>query len=250
MSTDQLMQKVAEVAPRHHDYLLKTAEEIRRSPFRDEIVQELDGLIKKASMMQGFGTRMMGGAGAVGGAVAAGIAYSLAGDMYDAAKRGITKSRDYKTMLAANPDLKQFDAKTVQKSFSVLHKLNPEFAGEPTIAGAWVKRQATFGDDGMADTTSLKSLIESRKGMAESKKLPQVPRFSPGEERRSNEKHDREGEKHQADMARLKKPPQDPNMAAKLDEIMNHLNMQQQQGNNFFSGSFHPSPNGGQRTIP
>lgn len=181
MSYDELMQKVAEVAPTHHAFLLKTAEEIKHSPFNDEITEELAGLMKLAFQMPGWasqaGKAISMGAAGVGGAVAAGIAYSLAGDMYEAAKRGITKSRDYRNMLDNNPDLKQMPAKNVQKAFSVLHKLNPEFAAEPTIAGAWVKRQATYGEDSFGDANQLKQLIDSRKGLAETKKLPSVPSF-------------------------------------------------------------------------
>jgi hypothetical protein len=176
-----LMQKVAEVAPKHHDFLLKTAEEVKNSPFKEEIVGELDGLMKKAFQMPvwaGDAARNFGGGAAtVGGAVAAGIAYALAGDMYDAAKRGITKTRNYKTMLMENPDLKTMPAKNVQKAFSVLHKLNPDFASDPTIAGAWVKRQAIYGDDSLGDAGNLKQLVDARKGLSESRRLPAVPQF-------------------------------------------------------------------------
>ncbi len=184
MTYDKLMEKVAEVAPQQHQFLLKTAEEVKASPFKDEITSELDGLMKKAFQMPGWATgagkSFATGAAGVGGAVAAGIAYALAGDMYDAAKRGITKSRNYRDMLDANPDLKQFDAKTVQKSFSVLHRLNPEFASDPTIAGSWVKRQATFGEDTLGDANSLKQLVDARKGLHDVRRLPSVPSMPGG----------------------------------------------------------------------
>lgn len=181
----ELMEKVASAAPKHYDFLLKTAEEVKVSPFKEEILKELDSLMKTAMQMPGF---MNGpaaksfGAGAlgVGGAVAAGIAYALAGDLYDATKRGITKSRNYQSMLRENPDLKQLPAKSVQKTFSVLHRLNPEFASDPTIAGAWVKRQAVYGEDSMGDAQTLKHLIDARKGLGEVRRLPQVPQFPGG----------------------------------------------------------------------
>lgn len=181
MSYEKLMEKVAEVAPQHHEFLLKTAEEVKTSPFKDEITEELDGLMKKAFQMPGWaagmGKSFAGGAAGVGGAVAAGIAYALAGDMYDAAKRGITKSRNYQAMLAENPDLKQMPARNVQKAFSVLHKLNPDFASDPTIAGAWVKRQATFGEDAFGDAGNLKQLVDARKSLNDTRRLPGVPSF-------------------------------------------------------------------------
>lgn len=186
MNELDLMTKMAEVAPQHYNFLLKTAAEIKESPFKDEIVSELDSLVKAALDMRSIGRGMAGAGRALGGAakpigtavgtaVVGGIAMALAGDMYDAAKRGITKSRDYKAMMEANPALKELPSKTVQRTFSVLHRLNPEFASDPTVAGAWVKRQATFGEDSFADVNQLKSLIDSRKSLTDSKRIPQVP---------------------------------------------------------------------------
>jgi hypothetical protein len=181
-----IMRKVAEVAPRHYAFLLKTASEVKSSPFKDEIVENLDSLIKQAinwgavggAAKSGLGAMGRGAAhvgGAVGTAALGGIALALAGDMYDAAKRGLTKTRNYQNMLQANPDLKQLPAKNVQNAFSVLHKFNPDFASDPTVAGAWVKRQATFGEDALADTNQLKQLVDARKNIVDSRKLMGVP---------------------------------------------------------------------------
>lgn len=181
-----IMQKVAEVAPKHYDFFLKTASEVKASPFKDEIVSELDGLMKKAMNWQGMksglgamGRGAMQGMGAVGGAVGAaavgGIAMALAGDMYDATKRGITKTRNYQAMMSANPDLKQLPAKQVQNMFSVLHRFNPDFASDPTVAGAWVKRQATYGEDSLGNANELKTLVDARKNINDTRRLPQVP---------------------------------------------------------------------------
>lgn len=183
--THDIMQKVAKVAPRHYEFLRKTAGEINESPFREETLGEMDSLIKKAmdwnSMKGGLlaGAGMMGrGAatlgGAVGAAAAGGIALALAGDMYEAAKRGITKGRDYKSMMQANPALKNMSAKEVQKAFSVLHRFNPEFASDPTVAGAWVGRQVqvtSMNPDMYADANTLKGLVDSRKNIADTKKI-------------------------------------------------------------------------------
>jgi hypothetical protein len=181
--SDFIMQKVAEVAPRHYAFLLKTAEEIKTSPFRDEIVEEMDHLTKKAldwnavkgglragAGAAGKGALAMGGA--VGAAAVGGIAMALAGDMYEAAKRGVTKGRNYKAMMEANPQLNRMSAKEVQKAFSVLHRFNPEFSGDPTVAGSWVKSRVELGGPEIyADTTQLKSLIDSRKNISDTKKL-------------------------------------------------------------------------------
>lgn len=183
--SNEILHRIPEVAPRHYDFLLKTAGEIRSSPFRDETVNEMNNLIKEAldwkSMknvlrssagMAGRGALALGGA--AGAAAAGGIALSLAGDLYEAAKRGITKSRDYKAMMEANPNLQKMPAKEVQKAFSVLHKFNPEFAGDPTVAGAWVGRQVNvtaMQPDEYANINALKPLIDARKSLSDVKKL-------------------------------------------------------------------------------
>jgi hypothetical protein len=167
------MQKISQVAPDKYSFILKTAAEIRESPFRDEIVGHLDALIKKANMMAppGMGARFGNALAGVGAMAATGIAYSLAGDMYDAAKRGITKSRDYKAMLKENPDLHEMPAKDIQKAFSTLHRFNPEFAGDPMVAGSFVRQRANL-PGGEFDAQMLTSLVGSHKNLADTKKLP------------------------------------------------------------------------------
>lgn len=179
MKTVELMQKVAEVAPDKYRFIVKTAAEVRESPFRKEIVDELDRLVKKAgfmSAMQGMGGaagKALGtGAAAVGGAVAGGIAFSLAGDMYDALKRGITKGRNYRTMMRENPDLADLPARNVQRTFSTLHRFNPEFASDPMVAGSYVRRQAQYAE---FDPKGLTDLVNSRKNIGDARRLPQVP---------------------------------------------------------------------------
>lgn len=182
---DDIMQKLAQVAPRHYKFLVKTAGEVNVSPFRTEVIDEMDTLIKKAMNWGAAKGGLRSGAGAIGrgamtlgGAVGAaavgGIALALAGDLYDAAKRGITKGRDYTAMMQANPHLQKMPAKEVQKAFSVLHRFNPEFAGDPTVSGAWVGRQVnvtSMQPDEYANLNTLKPLIDARKNLADTKKI-------------------------------------------------------------------------------
>lgn len=178
MHTQELMQKAAEVAPREYDFIVKTAGEINAGPFRNEILEKLDVIVKKAhnTLMGRFGGAMAG----IGATVATGIAYSLAGDLFEATKRGLTKTRNYKAMINANPDLKEMPAHEVQRAFSVLHRLNPEFASEPTVAGHFVRKQTHFAGDAYGDTKLLSDLVGSRKNIADTKKLP-VPGKLPWE---------------------------------------------------------------------
>ena len=181
MNSSSLMQKVAEVAPDKYNFLLKTSSEVRESPFRDEILEQLSFIMKKANSgltpPPGMGSRLGNAAAGIGAAVATGIAFSLAGDMFDAAKRGITKSRNYRSMLKENPDLKELPAEHVQKAFSALHRFNPEFAGDPTVAGSFVRRQAQLGE---FDAQQLTNLVGARKNLTDIKKLP-IPGKMPWE---------------------------------------------------------------------
>jgi len=175
---DIMMQKIAEVAPDKYAFIVKTAGEVRESPFRDEIVEQLDVIVKKAQVAVPSTLGRFGNAAAgIAAGAATGIAYSLAGDMFESLKRGISKTHNYRSMLKENPDLKDLPAKNVQKAFSTLHRFNPEFAGDPTVAGSFVRRQSQFPE---FDTNQLANLIGARKNLADLKKLP-IPSKVPWE---------------------------------------------------------------------
>lgn len=174
MSTRELMEKVAEVRPDFLQAIEASRGEVQESPFKDEILGSMDGILKTAAFGGALGA-FGRGAASVGGAVGAGIAASLAGDLYDALKRGITKTRNYKAMVEANPDLHDRSAKDVQSAFSTLHTFNPDFAADPHVAGSYVRQQLTLaGDSGQVDLHTLTSLVGARKNLADVKKLPSV----------------------------------------------------------------------------
>jgi len=50
MNGTQLMEKVAEVAPETYDFIMQTRGEISESPWKDEFLEEFDGILKKAAM--------------------------------------------------------------------------------------------------------------------------------------------------------------------------------------------------------
>jgi hypothetical protein len=189
MSMDLWMQKIAEVSPEAHDFMMTAAPEIGESPFRDEIVDEVRGIFKKVAMdWAGVGdTAAKAGIG-VGVAAGAGIAMSLAGDAMDALKRGITKGKHYRSMLRENQDLQEhpMGAKATQAMFSTLHKFNPEFAADPYVAGTFVRNQldAAGADKKQVDLSTLTGLISARKNLSDirSKRIPQMNNFLPGVE--------------------------------------------------------------------
>lgn len=199
MNPTVLMEKVAEVAPEEYAFFVKAAAELKTSPFVDEVRDELEGIMEKAAIamrapvsglarmggalgsmagkaLSSGPAKFLGGLGmAAGTAAAGGIALALATDMYGAAKRGLTKSRNYQAMLEANPDLRDLSSERVRQTFSTLHRLNPTFAGDPTVAGALVRREA-MSDLPQWDPQQLKTLVDANKAIVESSKLPS---FSP-----------------------------------------------------------------------
>jgi len=182
----QLTDMIPEVAPEYHNLLVKTAAAIQESPYKDEILQEMDSIVKKAEALVpvtktasiGAGLKGWGDAGnvakgtaaAFGVMTAGGIALALAGDLYESAKRGLTRGRDFKNMLEANPDLKASSkAAKVKANFSTLHRFNPEFAKDPNVAGSYVRNSIDMPGGELA---SLKDLVKARSDSAKSKQLP------------------------------------------------------------------------------
>ena len=102
----------------------------------------------------------------VGVTLAAGLATSIATDLYDAAKRGLTRSSNFKRIMSANPDLKNYDQKRLRSSFDTLHRYGPEFTADPLMGGSLLKAMA--GLDGH-EYTVIKDVINSRKGFLDAK---------------------------------------------------------------------------------
>lgn len=108
---------------------------------------------------------------AAGGAMLA-AGSSAAGAIRDS----IMRSRSYKAMMDGNPHLANHDAKEVQRAFGTLHKFNPQYASDPTVAGSFVQ-SALEGE--RFDIGALNNIVMARKNMAESNKQqrPDLSRF-------------------------------------------------------------------------
>ena len=164
---------------------MKMASELRSSPYRDEILQEMNSIVKTAHIrqaelektaaikqMRNWQDIAKGTAGAFGVMTAGGIALALAGDLYEAAKRGLTKGRDFRNMLEENPDLKApSKAAKVKATFSTLHRLNPEFAGDPRVAGSYVRQSIEIPG---SELQTAKDLVKARTDMQRARDLPSM----------------------------------------------------------------------------
>lgn len=88
-----------------------------------------------------FGQHAAAGAGAaVAGAAIGGLGVAVS-KLYDAA----TKSRDFRQMLATNPDLTDMhesNPKQFNQMFTSLRAMNPEFSKDPLVAGEYMRRMS------------------------------------------------------------------------------------------------------------
>lgn len=184
MDGTQLMEKVAELAPDKYDFIVQGIAEIKDGPFRDEAMEEQDAIIKQAQLnWEQVGSSAMRGGLSLSKGIAAtalgGIGLALAGDAYDATRRAVHKTRNYKRMLASNPDLREKPATQVQSIFSTLHRFNPEFSADPAVAGSFVRQhvELALGENGVGvGLDTAKSLVDSRKSLNEGRRL-QTPKL-------------------------------------------------------------------------
>lgn len=174
----ELLEKVAEVRPDAYSLLEKAAEELEGTPFYDELVADTQTILKRASAMdvaRRAGQALKGPATWLAGAAGGALALSAAGDLYDAAKRGLTKGRNFSTMMKSNPDLADADPAQVKSVFSTLHRFNPEFSADPNVAGAFVRQGLSYGTD--LDTVG--KLTQTRKNVQDARAIRPLPRMWP-----------------------------------------------------------------------
>ena len=95
--------------------------------------------------------------GALG--VAGGLAVAGAGMAAQKAYDAVTKTRDFRAMLDANPDLAakhQESPRLFNQMFSTLRTMNPSFSREPIVAGAYMRQMV--GDEEHAGATAVEAL--------------------------------------------------------------------------------------------
>ena len=104
----------------------------------------------------------------VAGMVGAGLAGAVATDLYDAAKRGLTKGMNFKRIMEANPDIKRnFDQKDIKKSYDTFHRYAPDFTSDPNLGGQILKAMVEIPEN---QHQLVKDLLNSRKNLRDIKK--------------------------------------------------------------------------------
>lgn len=143
-------------------------------------------LSKIPSAVSGYGKTV--GAGLVGS-----IAAAVATDLYDAAKRGMSKGNDFRTIMKANPELAdQYDLKELKSKFDTLHKFAPEFAGDPNLGGDMLKQVMELPHNQM---NYIKDLVATRKNLRDIKKgqfSSNTPAFIPHAESKAADREHKE----------------------------------------------------------
>jgi hypothetical protein len=199
----ELMDKVAKalvcIESFEPAFLTETLEEMKSiTDFTQEKVA--------ASKAQAFTEAAKRGGKYVAGTLAASVALGLGGaiatDLFDAARRGLTKSRNFKRIMAANPDLKEkVDPKRLQLAFNALHRYAPDFTADPLVGGSALYSMATMPEGNEYNLVS--SLIESRNKHLDAKgkafRPAQLPNHNPFEIMTAAEqmRHDLEKDKLQ-----------------------------------------------------
>jgi hypothetical protein len=138
--------------------------------FAADLTAELDAITEYTN--EKVSADMTGGAkawlGAAGGALALGLAGAMATDLYDAAKRGLTKGMNYRRIMEANPELKKnIPAKQLKSSFDTFHRYAPDFTADPNLGGQILKAMAEIPEN---QHQIVKDLLNSRKNLRDVKK--------------------------------------------------------------------------------
>jgi hypothetical protein len=140
--------EVLEIADQaDHETMVKVAVAMslvqKESPeFVEEIAAELDAIVAHTQdgvqKLAGVADKALMGAAVLGTGAAMTLGGSVAADLYDAARRGLTKSRNFRRIMIANPDLdkKVNDPKRLKAAYTTLHRYAPDMTSDPMLGGA------------------------------------------------------------------------------------------------------------------
>lgn len=138
-----------------------------------EIIDHADGKAKTAGFTdwaKDVGAKA-GTSATVG--VLTGLGLSVATDLYNSARRGLTSGRNWKRMLESNPRLREdHSVAEVRKAFNMLQRHAPDVASDPLAAGAFVHNVLGVGDMPGVMHKQLSDMVKAQKEKAESRYTP------------------------------------------------------------------------------
>ena len=137
--------------------------------FAAELTAQIDDITEYTTekMAADASVGVSGWGGAVAGNVLGGLLGSVATDLYDAAKRGLTKGMNYKRIMEFNPELRQqFDEAQLKRAYGTFHRFAPEFTADPNLGGQILRSMAELPDN---QHVVIKDLLGSRKNLRDVK---------------------------------------------------------------------------------
>ncbi len=159
----EMMQKVAlslslieKMAPEFMEDILRDFETV------SEVTTE-----KIAAAPEAVRKTAIGVAASIGAGVAASLGTALAADFFDIAKRGLTKSRNFKRIMKYNPQLKNevSDPARLKPAFDALHRYAPDFTADPMLGASLLKSLANQPPGN--EYQLITNLIGSRKNLVD-----------------------------------------------------------------------------------
>lgn len=182
----EILELAAQAEP---ELMNKTAQAVelieRMAPeFLDEVVQEFRNIsdvtkekvaagvgpgLKPLMHLHNLGKGAIGVAAIAGTAIGASLGTAIASDLFDAAKRGLTKSRNFKRIMDSNPKLKDeiIDKSRIKPTFDALHRFAPDFMSDPLVGASLLKSVAN--QPGGNEYQIIEKLIGSRKNLIDIK---------------------------------------------------------------------------------
>lgn len=116
------------------------------------------------------GKQAIGVAAVVGAGIAASLGTAVASDLYDAARRKLTKARNFKRIMEYNPRLKEEvnDPARIKPAYNAIHRYAPDFTADPMLGASLLKSLANQPPGG--EHVLLTSLLGSRKNLQDVKR--------------------------------------------------------------------------------
>lgn len=152
MNTADAIRLAAEAAPETMSKVAAALRELDRSNslFTEEVTRDFQKIaaafgerVKTAGVFsdikKAFPGVIANTAVGVGATMAGAAGIALASDLWSRAKRGLTKERNWKAIMAANPEIKtkfEHEPKKVRMAFDTLHRFAPDIAADPLAGGA------------------------------------------------------------------------------------------------------------------
>lgn len=115
----------------------------------------------------GFGELAGKAALGIAGGVGLGVAGAVAGDLYDASKRALTKGTNLRRIMINNPELQRADKKALISSFNTLHRYAPDFTADPMLGGQLLTKMVELPHD---QYNLVKEMLGARKTLGDSKR--------------------------------------------------------------------------------